>query len=52
MNNCSLVLNFSNVLENSNENLYIDQVHINDVGHEIIAESIYEEIKPLINIKN
>ena len=52
MNNCSLVLNFSNVLENSNENLYIDQVHINDVGHEIIAESIYEEIKPLISIKN
>jgi hypothetical protein len=44
LNNCSLVLDFTDVYENTTDSVYFDQVHTNNLGNKIIAERIYREI--------
>tara|TARA_B000000460_G_scaffold17318_1_gene11629 strand:+ start:1664 stop:2755 length:1092 start_codon:yes stop_codon:yes gene_type:complete len=48
LNECSLVLDFSDVFENTNAGVYIDQVHVNNLGNKIIAEKIYEKILHMV----
>ena len=44
LNNCSLVLDLSDVFENTSDSVYFDQVHTNNLGNKIIAERIYREL--------
>mgnify|MGYP005644577069 CR=1 FL=1 len=44
LNNCSLVLDLSDVFEDTFDSVYFDQVHTNNLGNKIIAERIYREI--------
>ena len=51
LNNCSLVLDFSDVFDNTHEGVYFDSVHLNNLGNKIIADKIYEKILPLISLR-
>ena len=44
LDNCSLVLDFTDVFENTTDSVYFDQVHTNNLGNKVIAERIYHEI--------
>lgn len=44
LNNCSLVLDLSDVFENTSDSVYFDQVHTNNLGNKIISERIYREL--------
>ena len=48
LNECSLILDFSNVFEYTDAGVYIDQVHVNNLGNKIVAEKIYEKILPIV----
>jgi len=49
LENCSLVLNFSDIFENTTDGIYYDRVHLNNHGNKIIASNIYEKILPIIS---
>ena len=44
LNNCSLVLDLSDIFGNTSDSVYFDQVHTNNLGNKIIAEKIYDEL--------
>ncbi|MBM15530.1 MAG: hypothetical protein CMH75_05525 [Nitrospina sp.] len=48
LENCSLVLDYTEIFQNTPESIYFDQVHTNSLGNEIIAEKMYEDIQFLI----
>jgi len=48
LNDCSMVLDFSNVFNDVNNGVYLDAGHLNHLGNKIIAEKIYEEILPVV----
>ena len=54
LNNCSMVMDFSNSFENVSEGVYFDKSHLNNLGNKIIAEKIYEKILPIVlkDLKN
>jgi lysophospholipase L1-like esterase len=43
------LIDLSNIFSESNETLYIDQCHYNDLGAKKFAEKIFESIKPLLH---
>lgn len=48
LDECTLVSNFDNVFEDTNEGVYFDRVHLNNFGNKIIANQIFEKISPLL----
>ena len=48
LTNCSGVYDFTNVFENTNSGVYVDSVHLNNLGNKIIANNIYEKIIPIV----
>ena len=48
LNDCSMVLNFSDSFENIVDGVYFDTTHLNNFGNKIIAEKIYEKILPIV----
>jgi len=48
LTNCSGVYDFTNVFENTDFGVYVDRVHLNDLGNKIIANNIYEKILPIV----
>jgi len=47
-NTCSVVVNLTNVFDNKKKPVFYDQGHLNDLGNEIIAKKIYENIFPIV----
>ena len=48
LTNCSGVYDFTNVFENTDSGVYVDRVHLNNLGNKIIANNIYEKILPIV----
>jgi len=48
MNNCSKVIDFSNIFDNSSQPIYMDFVHVSSDGNKIIAKSISNHILSFI----
>ena len=49
LSNCTLVKDYTNIFDDSNESLFYDSVHLNDKGNSLIAQKIYDEIFPTIS---
>ena len=49
LENCSLVLNFSDIFKDTNVGIYYDRVHLNYDGNKIVASNLYEKILPIIS---
>ena len=49
LDNCSLVLDFSDIFKNTSDGIYYDRVHLNYDGNKIIANQLYEKIFPVIS---
>ena len=45
---CELVIDLSHVFDDNTELIYYDLGHITDIGNKIIAEEIYEKIRPIV----
>ena len=45
-------IDLSKIQEDLNENLYVDTVHYNRILNGIIAEKIFSEVNPNINLSN
>ena len=48
LTNCSGVYDFTNVFENTEFGVYMDRVHLNELGNKMIANNIYEKILPIV----
>jgi lysophospholipase L1-like esterase len=45
---CDLTIDLTNVFDERNETIFIDNGHVGDLGNSIIAEKIYEKILPAV----
>jgi lysophospholipase L1-like esterase len=48
LTSCSGVYDFTNVFENTDFDVYMDRVHLNELGNKMIANNIYEKILPIV----
>ena len=48
LTSCSGVHDFTNIFENTDYSVYLDRVHLNELGNKIIANNIYEKILPIV----
>lgn len=48
---CEKTIDLRDVYDNVHEPIYSDKGHMTDVGNEIVADRLYEEIKPVIEQK-
>ncbi len=47
-NTCSLSVDLTNAFDNTTKSVFYDQGHLNDLGNEIIAKKIYENVFPIV----
>ena len=47
-NSCYLVADLRNVFDDVKKPLFYDNVHLNDLGNQIVAKEIYEKILPIV----
>ena len=47
-NSCAGAMDLRNIFDNTKKPVFYDEVHLNDLGNEIIAKKIYEKIIPLV----
>ena len=50
LSGCTIKKDYSNTFENEHVGVYFDGVHLNNLGNKIIANRIYVDILPIINI--
>ena len=52
INSCSAVVNLTRVFDDYDLPLYVDRVHTGNLGYEIIAENILDNVVPILVEKN
>tara|TARA_Y100000996_G_scaffold387338_1_gene346041 strand:+ start:3561 stop:4673 length:1113 start_codon:yes stop_codon:yes gene_type:complete len=45
---CSMTLNLTNVFDNYSETIFYDLIHVGELGNELVAERLYDEILPIL----